>query len=101
MELSAVRNVVLSGEWDAEMRGIKAAKELGVKDFKVDRYIKGAKAYIASIKWEFDNRLFLQRAPQRRHFNAKRLNKKQLFAKLTKKEKEIIEKYAEGALLVH
>ena len=56
IELTSARNAMLWIEWDAEMRGYKLGTKLKINGFDPDYYLKGAMAYMISIKWSWANR---------------------------------------------
>ena len=89
-EWKAARNTMLWIEWDAEMRGYKKGLELKVEGFDSNYYLKGAIAYIVSIKWSWDNRSDWKLCVPRKYIRgSKPYTSEELFAPLTKAEKAI------------
>jgi len=78
-------------EWDAEMRGYEQGISLNVNNFNKDDYIKGAMAYIISIKWSWDYKSDWEKGvPRKKIKKSKIYTANELFAPLTKTEKDLI-----------
>lgn len=93
MERRAARNTMLAMEWDAEMRALELGKQLDVKHFDPEHHLMGANAYMTALKWAWANRKDFTTAPKRKKFRPRVLTEKQLFAPLTREEKEILRGY--------
>lgn len=87
-EVQAVRNTVLAIEWDAEMRAMKLAKELGLEGFNEKSYLRSACAYMETIKWSFLTRGDFVRSINKKLVEPRVYTLKELFAPLTAREKK-------------
>lgn len=93
MEWSVARNLMLALEWDAEMRAYRLGKKLEVENFDPDYHLKGANGYMMTIKWSWLYRTDTNECVKRSKLKPKLLSKKELFAPLTRKEKEKMKKF--------
>ena len=93
-ERLAGRNAMLAIEWDAEYRAYELGNSLKAEHFDADYHLKGANAYILAIKWGWYHRKNFSTCPKRKKIEGRVLTKKQLFAKLTRKEKKLLEKFS-------
>ncbi len=89
-EIGMVRNILLSVEYDAEKRSYAMGLELGVEGFDARYHLQEAQSYMASIKWSFAKRKDWKKRPKWKLFPPEMMSHEKLFAKLTKKEKEIM-----------
>jgi len=93
LELQVARNTNLSLEWNAETRALELAKELSIVDFDPQWYLKGACAYMLSIKWAWANRKNFHKTIKREFVTPHHLTPAQLFSPLSAEEKEILKNY--------
>lgn len=90
LEKFMIRNVMLTIEYDAEMRAIKLGEELKVEGFDKDYHMADANRYMSMIKWAFANRReFLVKVGAEK-YSPVRLTHVELFAPLTEKENKIL-----------
>lgn len=85
-EFSVVRNTILAMEYDAEKRGYKQGCLLSPKHFNGDFYLRGAAAYMDSIKWSLKRRIGTSDVPCRSSYDARLLSYDELFEKLNDKK---------------
>ncbi len=89
-EWQTARNAMLWIEWDAEVRGCREGVRLDVEGFNREYYLKGARSYMMSIKWSWDNRSDWKKCPPRKYIKSSKIyTTKELFAPLTRAEKRL------------
>lgn len=93
IEKKAVRNTILAIEWDAEERVLNLAKNLDITDFDVNHHLQGANSYVLAVKWSFKHRKNFESSPKRKLVQPRLLTKNELFAPLSKNEKEILSSF--------
>lgn len=93
LEWQVARNSMLAIEWDAEYRAYELGQQLNAKHFDPEYHLKGANAYMLGIKWSWLYRFDFNTAPKRKKIKPRVLTKKQLFAPLTRREKEFLKDY--------
>jgi len=91
-EIKMVRAVMLSIEYDAEMRACKLGDDMKPKNWDREFHLKEAYSYIVSIKWAFKHKKNWKKRPSWKLFPARVLSHEELFAPLTKKEIKILRK---------
>jgi hypothetical protein len=93
LEWKAARNCMLAMEWNAEVKAYELGRNLRAKHFNADHHLKGANAYILGLKWGWANRRDFESSPKRKLLTPRLLTQKELFAPLTKQEKQILKKF--------
>lgn len=82
-ELRVVRNIMLTVEYDAEKRGCAQGCYLEPNHFDRDFYLRGAAAYMDSIKWEFARRMPTADVALRTRYKPKVLTTEELYSDLS------------------
>lgn len=85
-EVEICRRAVLTMEYDAEKRGYQVGCDFQPQYWKPDRYLRGAAAYMDSIKWEFHARAFTTSCNPRKNYPAKVLSYEELYAPLSEQK---------------
>lgn len=84
-EIEIARRIMLTIEYDAERRALKAAEFFDADDFHVDWYVRGANSYMAAIKWGWLRRKATSDVLERRHFQPVMMTNEELYAPLDEK----------------
>jgi len=91
-EIKMCRNTMLFIEYDADMRAFEIGMTMRPDGFNPDYHLRESQSYCNAIKWGWKHRLDWKKRPGWKNWPAKRLNHKELFAPLTRCEKEILKK---------
>lgn len=90
--LEEIRRMIILHEWDAEMRAVKLAENLCIDDYDSAGVIRGANAYVATLKWCFQTRKISSWSPYRGAFKSKILTRKELVKPLNARQLRRIER---------
>lgn len=90
LEIKTARNAMLALEWGAECRALALGERLKIKHFDYEHHLKGANAYMLGIKWQWAARANYKASPKRKGLRPRMLTEAQLFAPLTRKEKDYL-----------
>ncbi len=91
-EIKIIRNTMLFVEYDADMRSYEIGITLKPDGFNAEYHLKESYSYAICMKWGWKHRKDWKKRPNWRLWPSKRLTHKELFAVLTKKQKEILKK---------
>lgn len=91
-ELLIVRNTILAMEYDAEKRGFRQGCLLRPDDFDEAFYLRGAAAYMDSIKWSFQRRISTSDVPGRDNYEPRLLSYEELFDDIDEDRLEELDK---------
>lgn len=85
-EVEICRRAVLTMEYDAEKRGYEQGCMMQPEHWRPKFYLRGAAAYMDSIKWEFFSRTFTTSSPSRKGYSPKILTLEELYAPLSQQK---------------
>jgi len=88
LEKTIICNTMLTIEYDAEKRGYEQGCYLEPDDWDGTFYLRGAAAYMDSIKWQFATRISNYDALSRRKYSPSILTLEELYAPLTEAKVE-------------
>jgi hypothetical protein len=90
--IEEIRQVILTHEWDAEIRSVSLGKNLNVKGYRPASILRGANAYMSTIKWSFQTHQTSPWTPERSKFKPLVLTKEELLRPLSERELKKMDK---------